>query len=69
MGIALHRQGVGSGDVVARDQPGIIEALVRGIFDAMVELRDQGARQELAGLMSKGYNIPAPDALAMQGDA
>ena len=53
----------------ARDQPGIIEALVRGIFDAMVELRDQGARQELAGLMSKGYNIPAPDALAMQGDA
>jgi len=53
----------------ARDQPAIIESLVRGIFDAMVALREQSARQELAGLMSKGYNIPAPDALAMQGDA
>ncbi|MCY2968863.1 MAG: OmpA family protein [Planctomycetota bacterium] len=53
----------------ARDEPGIIEALVRGIFDAMIDLKDQTAKQQLAELMSKGYNIPATDALNMQGDA
>lgn len=53
----------------ARDEPGIIEALVRGIFDAMADLKTEGKRQELARLMAKGYNIPEPDALAMQGDA
>jgi NitT/TauT family transport system substrate-binding protein len=53
----------------ARDQPGIIEALVRGIFDAMTELKQEAKKKQLAELMSKGYNIPAPDALNMQGDA
>jgi NitT/TauT family transport system substrate-binding protein len=53
----------------ARDEPGIIEALVRGIFDAMTELKQEAKKKELAELMSKGYNIPAPDALSMQGDA
>ena len=53
----------------ARDQPGIIEGLVRGIFDAMEGLKQEGNRQKLAELMAKGYNIPAPDALNMQGDA
>jgi NitT/TauT family transport system substrate-binding protein len=53
----------------ARDQPKIIEALVRGIFDAMVDLKTEGKRQELAELMAVGYNIPATEALAMQGDA
>jgi NitT/TauT family transport system substrate-binding protein len=53
----------------ARDEPEIIEALCRGIFDAMVELKQESKRQELAGLMGKGYNIPETDALAMQGDA
>lgn len=53
----------------ARDEPTIIEALVRGIFDAMIDLKQEGKKKELAELMSKGYNIPAPDALSMQGDA
>jgi NitT/TauT family transport system substrate-binding protein len=53
----------------ARDKPGIIEALVRGIFDAMIDLKQESKRKELAELMSKGYSIPAPDALGMQGDA
>ena len=53
----------------ARDEPAVIEAIVRGIFDAMVDLKAESKRSELAELMSKGYNIPAPDALAMQGDA
>jgi outer membrane protein OmpA-like peptidoglycan-associated protein len=35
----------------------------------MVELKQESKRQELAGLMGKGYNIPETDALAMQGDA
>lgn len=53
----------------ARDEPGIIESLVRGIFDAMTELKSESKKKELADLMSKGYNIPATDALSMQGDA
>src|SRR5438132_1619474 len=53
----------------ARDEPGIIEALVRGIFDAMTDLKQEPKKKELAELMAKGYNIPAPDALSMQGDA
>ena len=53
----------------ARDEPGIIEALVRGIFDAMTDLKQEAKKKELAELMAKGYNIPAPDALNMQGDA
>lgn len=53
----------------ARDEPGIIEAIVRGIFDAMIDLKTEAKRKELADLMAKGYNIPATDALSMQGDA
>ncbi|MFN0052437.1 MAG: phosphate ABC transporter substrate-binding/OmpA family protein [Planctomycetales bacterium] len=53
----------------ARDEPGIVEALVRGIFDAMTDLKQEAKKKELAELMAKGYNIPATDALAMQGDA
>ncbi len=53
----------------AKDHPGIIEGMVRGIFDAMVDLKDENNRKKLADLMAKGYNMPAPDALAMQGDA
>jgi NitT/TauT family transport system substrate-binding protein len=53
----------------SRDEPGIIEALVRGIFDAMSDLKQESKKQHLAELMSKGYNIPAPDALNMQNDA
>ncbi|MDB5389169.1 MAG: tauA, partial [Planctomycetaceae bacterium] len=53
----------------ARDEPGIVEGIVRGIFDAMGELKTEGKKKELAELMAKGYNIPATDALSMQGDA
>jgi NitT/TauT family transport system substrate-binding protein len=53
----------------AKDNPGITEGLVRGIFDAMVELKREDARKRLAPLMAKGYNIPEPDALGMMGDA
>jgi NitT/TauT family transport system substrate-binding protein len=53
----------------AKDHPGKIEALVRGIFDAMVELKEESNRKQLAELMAQGYNIPAPDALGMLGDA
>jgi outer membrane protein OmpA-like peptidoglycan-associated protein len=53
----------------ATDQPGIIEGLVRGIFDAMVELKDESKKQQCAELMAAGYNIPAAETLAMFGDA
>jgi NitT/TauT family transport system substrate-binding protein len=53
----------------AKDHPGIIEGLVRGIFDAMVELKKDDQKQRLAKLMAEGYNIPATDALNMLGDA
>jgi len=53
----------------ARDEPAIVESLVRGIFDAMGELKQDGKKKELAELMAKGYNIPATDAFSMQGDA
>lgn len=53
----------------AKDHPGKIEGLVRGIFDAMQGLKNEDARKRAAGLMAKGYNIPAEDALNMLGDA
>ena len=53
----------------AKDHPGIIEALVRGIFDAMEELKLQDQRQLCAKLMADGYGIPASDALNMFADA
>jgi NitT/TauT family transport system substrate-binding protein len=53
----------------ATDHPAIVEALVRGIFEAMEELKDEEARKRCAELMAAGYNIPASDTLAMFGDA
>jgi NitT/TauT family transport system substrate-binding protein len=53
----------------AKDNPDIIEGMVRGIFDAMVELKQQEARQRVAKLMADGYSIPEGDALGMLGDA
>jgi NitT/TauT family transport system substrate-binding protein len=53
----------------AKDHPGILEGLVRGIFDGMEKLKDESARKQVAELMGKGYNIPVPDALGMLGDA
>jgi len=53
----------------AKDHPDKIEALVRGIFDAMGQLKSETARKEVAQLMADGYTIPAADALSMLGDA
>ena len=53
----------------AKDNPGIVEGLVRGIFDAMQELKNEDAKKRLAELMAQGYNIPATEALNMLGDA
>jgi hypothetical protein len=53
----------------AKDHIGICEGLVRGIFDAMVGLKEDAAKQKVAGWMAEGYNLPASEALAMLGDA
>jgi NitT/TauT family transport system substrate-binding protein len=53
----------------AKDHPDKIEAIVRGIFDAMSDLKSESARKEVAQLMGDGYAIPAADALSMLGDA
>jgi NitT/TauT family transport system substrate-binding protein len=53
----------------AKDHPDKVEAIVRGIFDAMEELKSDTARKEVAELMADGYTIPASDALSMLGDA
>ncbi|MBF0531139.1 MAG: ABC transporter substrate-binding protein, partial [Deltaproteobacteria bacterium] len=53
----------------AKDNPDIIEGLVRGIFQAMENLKTDKAKTEAAAHMSKFYNIPAEDCLSMQGDA
>jgi NitT/TauT family transport system substrate-binding protein len=53
----------------AKDHPDVVEGLVRGIFDAMEELKQQEAKQRVAGLMADGYSIPASETLGMLGDA
>jgi NitT/TauT family transport system substrate-binding protein len=53
----------------AKDNPDIIEGLVRGIFDGMEGLKEQNNKQTAAKLMAAGYSIPESDALGMQGDA
>lgn len=53
----------------AKDNPDIMEGIVRGIFDAMEELKVQTAKQTVAKLMAAGYSIPESDALGMLGDA
>ena len=53
----------------ANDNPEIMEGLTRGIFDAMVDLKEQDAKQKAAKLMATGYSIPESDALGMLGDA
>jgi NitT/TauT family transport system substrate-binding protein len=53
----------------AKDNPDIMEGITRGIFDAMVDLKGQDAKQKVAKLMAAGYSIPESDALGMLGDA
>jgi len=53
----------------AEDHSDKVEALVRGIFDAMEELKAEGAKAKAAELMADGYNIPATETLGMLADA
>jgi NitT/TauT family transport system substrate-binding protein len=53
----------------ASENPEICEGIVRGIFDAMTELKQDNARKKVAEYMAEGYNLPAADALGMLGDA
>jgi NitT/TauT family transport system substrate-binding protein len=53
----------------ANDHPEIIEGIVRGIFDAMVDLKTDEAKQKAAQLMAEGYNLPPAAALGMLADA
>jgi NitT/TauT family transport system substrate-binding protein len=53
----------------AKDHPQIIEGLVRGIFDAMEELKLQDKKEHCAKLMADGYGIPATETINMFADA
>jgi NitT/TauT family transport system substrate-binding protein len=53
----------------AKDHPDIVEGLVRGIFDAMVDLKDQANKIKVAKWMADGYSIPKDETLGMLGDA
>jgi NitT/TauT family transport system substrate-binding protein len=53
----------------AKDNPAIIEGLVRGIFEAIEALKSQDAKTQVSKLMAAGYSIPEKDALSMLGDA
>ena len=53
----------------AKDHPDIIEGLVRGIFDSMVELESTEAKQQVAQWMGDGYSMPASEVIAMLPDA
>jgi ABC-type nitrate/sulfonate/bicarbonate transport system substrate-binding protein/outer membrane protein OmpA-like peptidoglycan-associated protein len=53
----------------AKDHPDKIEALVRGIFDAMEELKKDDQKAKAAELMGAGYNIPATETIKMFADA
>src|SRR5918994_70692 len=53
----------------AKDNPDIIEGIVRGIFDGMIDLKAQENKQKVAKLMAAGYSIPESDTLGMLADA
>jgi ABC-type nitrate/sulfonate/bicarbonate transport system substrate-binding protein len=53
----------------AKDHPEIIEGLVRGIFDAMDDLKNETHKQKVAEFMAAGYSIPPQEAFSMLADA
>ncbi len=53
----------------AKDHGEKIEAIARGIFDAMEELKKEDQKAHTAKLMADGYNIPASETIKMFGDA
>jgi len=53
----------------AKDNPAIIEGLVRGIFDSMVELKKEDQKDQVAKWMADGYSMPAEETKGMLADA
>ena len=54
----------------ARDNPDIIEGLVRGILDATTTMQgDEEAKKKASKWMSDGYGIPPDETFGMLGDA
>jgi NitT/TauT family transport system substrate-binding protein len=53
----------------AKDNGAVLEGLVRGIFEAMEQLKAQESKAQVAKLMATGYSIPETDAMSMLGDA
>jgi ABC-type nitrate/sulfonate/bicarbonate transport system substrate-binding protein len=59
----------------ARDYPGIMESLVRGIFDAMADMNQddkdkaEATKRHVAELMAAGYEMKKEDTYDMLGDA
>jgi len=52
-----------------RDNPKIVDGLVRGFFDAADELKNEANKKKAAALMGKAYGLPADEAVNMLGDA
>jgi ABC-type nitrate/sulfonate/bicarbonate transport system substrate-binding protein len=53
----------------ARDNPEIVESLVRGILDATEELKAEDKKQSVAKMMDDFYGLPPGSASGMLGDA
>jgi NitT/TauT family transport system substrate-binding protein len=53
----------------ARDHPEIIEGLVRGILDAVTELKDEAKQREVAKMMDDVFGLPPGSAQGMLADA
>ncbi len=53
----------------ARDNPDIVEGLVRGILDATTALKTDDKKQEAAKLMSDVFGLPPADTFGMLADA
>jgi NitT/TauT family transport system substrate-binding protein len=53
----------------ARDNPDILEGMVRGILDAVTELKDDAKKEEAAKLLDAAYNLPPGTGKAMLPDA
>jgi len=52
-----------------RDNPKVIDGLVRGYFDAVEALKVEDNKKKAASLMAKAYGLPVDEALGMLGDA
>ncbi len=53
-----------------RDNPKVVDGLVRGFFDAVAEMKNDEAKQKKAAtLMASAYGLPAEEGMAMLADA